>query len=211
MLSWGEYLDYDLEGSESEPIVEGGYSNLVNFLVKSLEGKVKIKLNQIVTKIKWDGSLAIVTTEDGNIYQADYVIIALPLGVLKDQHSDIFDPALPQYKAEIIASLGFGLMDKIFLEFEEPFWDVDNPGIQLVMTDVAEDDTEDLRETWQNYIAGFDGVCGRPRVLCGWPCGEPARVMETISEDQVGRTSYCQTPTRLGTQPEQTWTSRVRS
>ena len=37
-------------------------------------------------------------------------------------------------------------------------------------------------------------------LLCGWLCGEPARVMETISEDQVGRTSYhiyCQAQLQL--------------
>ena len=26
VLSWGEYIDYDLDGYESEPILEGGYS-----------------------------------------------------------------------------------------------------------------------------------------------------------------------------------------
>ena len=146
------------------------------------------RLNHVVTKISWGGHHTSIITEDGDIFHADYVILALPLGVLKAKHSELFDPPLPQYKAEIIASLGFGLMDKIFLEFEEPFWDVENPGIQLVMTDVADDATEE--ETWQNNIAGFDSVCGQPRVLCGWVCGDSARAMESLSEEEVLQTCW---------------------
>ena len=159
MLSWGEYIDYDLEGYESEPILDGGYAKLVQFLVKSLEGKVTMNLNQKVTKINWNGNLVSLTAESGLHFEAEYVIIALPLGVLKASHNVLFEPQLPQHKTEIIEHLGFGVMNKIFLEFEEAFWDTENPGIQLVMTDVDVAD-DDLSETWQNHIVGFDGVCG---------------------------------------------------
>merc|ERR1711936_961745 len=39
VLSWGEYLDYELDGYDSEPVLDGGYQALVHFLVKSLEEK----------------------------------------------------------------------------------------------------------------------------------------------------------------------------
>merc|ERR1711892_508534 len=119
VLSWGEYVDYDLDGYESEPILEGGYSKLVQFLVKSLEGKVTMNLNQKVTKINWNGNLVSATAESGLRFEAEYVIIALPLGVLKASHNVLFEPQLPQHKMEIIEHLGFGVMNKIFLEFEE--------------------------------------------------------------------------------------------
>ena len=90
---------------------------------------------------------------------------------------------------DIIEHLGFGVMDKIFLDFEEAFWDTENPGIQLVMTDIDYDD-EDLANTWQNNIAGFDGVYDQPKVLCGWVCGDPARNMETFSEEEIKQTCW---------------------
>jgi len=184
-LSWGEYIDYDLEGHESEPILEGGYQNLVKFLVKSLDGLANVHLNQTVRKILWSEEEGKVCTEDGKIYTADFVVVALPLGVLKQESQELFDPALPINKLEIIERLGFGVMNKIFLHFDSIFWDQDNPGIQLVKTDVDYEENEDLFDTWQNHIAGFDSVCGQPNVLCGWIAGDPARVMENLSDEEI--------------------------
>ena len=56
VLSWGEYIDYELDGYESEPILEGGYSKLVQFLAKSMEGKVTMNMSQKLTKIDWNGA-----------------------------------------------------------------------------------------------------------------------------------------------------------
>ena len=35
-------------------------------------------------------------------------------------------------KVEAIDKMGFGLMNKIFLGFEKPFWDADKGGIQII-------------------------------------------------------------------------------
>ena len=61
------------------------------------------------------------------------VILAVPLGVMKETHMSLFEPQLPLQKMDIIEHLGIGDMDKIFVEFEEAFWDTENPGIELVM------------------------------------------------------------------------------
>jgi len=189
VLSWGEYIDFELDGYESEPILEGGYSKLVQFLVKSLEGKTRFHLNQKVSKIKWNDELASVITENDDIFHADFVIIAVSLGVLKETHNRLFEPNLPHHKIEIIEKMGFGVMNKIFLGFDDIFWDTDNPGIQLVMTDLKEGE-DDLSQTWQNHIAGFDGVSGQPKVLCGWICGKPASFIETLPEEDVKQTLW---------------------
>ena len=113
----------------------------------------------------------------GSVLPADHVVLALPLGALKHAHAHMFSPPLPREKIEVIEQLEFGLMDKIFLEFEEVFWDPNNPGIQFIMTDTGSDE-DDLSDTWWRSIAGFDGVAGQPRVLCGWISGEAAAFME---------------------------------
>ena len=152
---------------EGEPILQGGYSKLVDFLVTSLSDRATLRLNSKCRNIDWSlDSHITVTLENGDIVRAQYVVIALPLGVLKHCHDSMFQPTLPKNKIEIIEQLEFGLMDKIFLEFDETFWDSTEPGIQFIMTDEPESD--DMSTTWSRNIAGFDSVCGQPNVLCGW-------------------------------------------
>ena len=66
---------------------------------------------QKATKINWNDDIASVTTEKGDIFNADYVIIAVSLGVLKETHTSLFEPKLPHHKTEIIKKLGFGVMN----------------------------------------------------------------------------------------------------
>lgn len=62
-----------------------------------------------------------VTTVEGRVFEADAVVIAVPLGVLK---ADLlqFEPRLPEWKAEAIADLGVGNENKIALFFEKVCW-----------------------------------------------------------------------------------------
>ncbi|PXF48082.1 Lysine-specific histone demethylase 1-like [Gracilariopsis chorda] len=62
-----------------------------------------------------------VITDDGSEHVAESCIVTVPLGIL--QNGDIsFVPKLPQRKRTAINSIGFGVVDKIVMEFERPFW-----------------------------------------------------------------------------------------
>eukprot|EP00980_Cylindrotheca_fusiformis_P024445 scaffold11924_cov118-Cylindrotheca_fusiformis.AAC.6 len=75
-----------------------------------------------------------VTKEDGtDTKYFDFLVCAVPLGVLKEaithssaeEKSDCrlsFQPPLPFSKIDAITNVGFGLLDKVFLQFETPFW-----------------------------------------------------------------------------------------
>lgn len=60
----------------------------------------------------------------------DFVVSAVPLGVLKAAVSSSdssgekiqFDPPLPFSKRDAIESVGFGLLNKVYLQFSEAFW-----------------------------------------------------------------------------------------
>jgi hypothetical protein len=43
-------------------------------------------------------------------------------------------PALPADKVKVINTLKMGTMDKIFLQFEKPFWDLQYPGLMFLHT-----------------------------------------------------------------------------
>lgn len=62
-----------------------------------------------------------VMTEDGMAYLAEYCLVTVPLGVLKN--GDIkFSPALPTWKRDAIESIGFGVVNKVALRFDRAFW-----------------------------------------------------------------------------------------
>ncbi len=62
-----------------------------------------------------------VTTENGKTFDADAVIVTVPLGVLKANVPQ-FEPRLPNWKEAAIADLGIGNENKIALFFESVFW-----------------------------------------------------------------------------------------
>lgn len=63
-------------------------------------------------------------TTDRGQFDADAAIVTLPLGVLKDR-AVRFDPPLPDRKLAAIDRLGVGLLAKVVVRFEKPFWPED--------------------------------------------------------------------------------------
>lgn len=63
----------------------------------------KVELNKVVTSIDYtSGQNVMITTRDGCEYSAAYVIFTGSLGVLKEKHSTMFIPPLPQKKQRAI-------------------------------------------------------------------------------------------------------------
>jgi spermine oxidase len=103
-----------------------GYVGTLAPLLRELPN-CSIKYCKPVSCIRWGAASetcprAMVKCCDGEEFLADYVIISVSLGVLKHQHEKLFCPALPTEKVEAISRLGYGCVNKIFLEYEKPFW-----------------------------------------------------------------------------------------
>ncbi|XP_062059893.1 spermine oxidase isoform X1 [Lepus europaeus] len=130
-----------------------------------------------------------VECEDCEVVPADHVIVTVSLGVLKRQYPSFFRPGLPTEKVAAIHRLGIGTTDKIFLEFEEPFWGAECNSLQFVWEDEAESCTLTYPpELWYRKICGFDVLYPPERyghVLSGWICGEEALVMERCDDEAV--------------------------
>ncbi|NWS68533.1 PAOX oxidase, partial [Crotophaga sulcirostris] len=178
----------------------GGYSSLTDRMLSDLpEGTVL--LNKAVRTIWWQGSFhkdgdeardfpVQVECEDGDTFLADHVIITVPLGFLKEHHQEFFQPPLPEQKAEAIRRLGFGTNNKIFLEFEQPFWEPQQEYIKVVWEDESalEEPSTDLEANWFKKLIGF--VVLKPpeqhgHVLCGFIAGKESEYMETLSDTEV--------------------------
>ncbi|KAF2310058.1 hypothetical protein GH714_006368 [Hevea brasiliensis] len=109
-------------------MIKGGYSNVVESLSKEL----CIYLNHVVTDISYSTKetglsdnqhhKVKVSTSNGSEFLGDAVLITVPLGCLKAE-SIKFNPPLPHWKHSSIQRLGFGVLNKVVLEFPEVFWD----------------------------------------------------------------------------------------
>lgn len=132
-MSLLEYAIADFEGDQV--FLQDGYIAIVNEVAKDLVDAGVISTNSEVAEIDWNNKPISVTTTSGDIYTADNVVCTLPLGVLKHlqqhhQHTNIqsttlFNPPLPQTKAQAISALGFGTLDKIFMVYSLAWWNND--------------------------------------------------------------------------------------
>ncbi|KAF5740823.1 lysine-specific histone demethylase 1 3 [Tripterygium wilfordii] len=109
-------------------MIKGGYSAVVESLGEGL----CVLLNHVVTDVSYateDTGLGDnqckkvkVSTSNGGEFLGDAVLITVPLGCLKAETIK-FSPPLPQWKYSSIERLGFGVLNKVALEFPEVFWD----------------------------------------------------------------------------------------
>jgi len=87
------------------------------------------------TSIELSDTCCVTSQDERQSVKCDFVVSAVPLGVLKastvnEQEYDgsrlSFQPPLPFLKRDAIQSVGFGLLNKVYLQFPFPFWSRDD-------------------------------------------------------------------------------------
>ncbi|KAI5681382.1 hypothetical protein M9H77_02609 [Catharanthus roseus] len=80
-----------------------------------------MELGQVVRELQHSRNGISVTTEDSYVYEANYVILSVSIGVLQ---SDLisFRPPLPRWKTDAISNCEIMVYTKIFLKFPYKFW-----------------------------------------------------------------------------------------
>jgi len=158
---WG--LDEGTTGDDL--IVVGGYGALVD---ADLDG-IDVRLEWPVESIDLTGDRIVLTADDGRTIAADQVVVTVPLAVLAAEVIS-FTPPLPDAHRQAIAGLGTGLLDKVWLRWDEPWW-----------TDEAEVwSTVDGPFEWCNLLP----ATGEP-VLLAFLGGSAAREWSGRSDDDL--------------------------
>ncbi|WP_104081940.1 flavin monoamine oxidase family protein [Cryobacterium sp. Y11] len=103
---------------DDDQIVVGGYSTLLTSDATGLD----LLLSSVVNRIAHDDNGVSLRLGTGESLSADRVIVTVPLGVLQNAAIE-FSPALPFAHRGAIAALGMGVLDKVWLRFDVPFWD----------------------------------------------------------------------------------------
>lgn len=126
-LSLGGWdLDAGNEWEGKHTMIKGGYQQVPRGLLHCPH-PLDVRKNKIVSGIKYGSPSdsprpSKIEFEDGSVIEADYIVSTIPLGVLKAQTVK-FEPALPDWKMGAIDRLGFGILNKVIMVFDKPFWD----------------------------------------------------------------------------------------
>ena len=110
---------YDDQGQNLGPDVlfPNGYGAIPDYLAQGLD----IRLEHICEEIDYSAESVRVLTNQGE-FTAPRAVVTLPIGVLKSGQVR-FTPGLPSAKQQAMDGLGFGVLNKVYLEFPAVFWD----------------------------------------------------------------------------------------
>jgi monoamine oxidase len=159
-----------------------GYDAIARHLARGLD----IRLNWPVVAIRHDDRGVVVQSASGETLAADWVIVTVPLGVLKAGQI-IFDPApTPRWQAAT-RRLAMGLLNKLWLRFDRLFWPDDKDWLQLLKPDP-------LR--WSEWVS-FAGVAGQP-LLVGFTAADAARAVEQLPDAAIVAEAMAVLRTMLG-------------
>ena len=162
------WYDHTEEFGGDDALFARGFGVITEFLAKGLD----IRRGQVVREIQWGISPARVVTQDFG-YEADHVVVTLPLGVLK-AGSVAFTPELPARKKEAISKLGVGVLNKCYLRFAEPFWPTDVVWLEYVSAVPGE---------WTQWVS-FWRAAKQP-VLLGFNAADRGMEIERLSDEAI--------------------------
>lgn len=162
-----------------------GFAAIMSPLLKEIPGGT-LKVCKAVRQVIWGLSKprAKVMCCDGEELPADYVVVTLPLGVLKAQHREMFHPMLPPEKQAAIEHIGVGHINKIFLQYETPFWAKGKGFIKFCWT--AEECAK--RDCWVKSVSTLEEVPESKNTLVLTVPGKDASEIECYPEDALADT-----------------------
>ena len=167
-LSAKSYLksDYDIETCDlTIPI---GLGSLMEQIVE--RHRLPVQLNTTVIRIQIPddkNELIRLTTQDNHHYSNKYVLITVPLGCLKARTIE-FIPSLPDWKQQAIDRMGFGLSNKIYLQFPWTFWDEKFDSIFIASS------------RFRFYLC-----FPHDHILNLYVCGHVARALESLTDEEI--------------------------
>ncbi|CAF1193351.1 unnamed protein product [Adineta ricciae] len=131
---------------------DNGFMSLTNYLLKKISN---IRFNQIVSKVIFHDQSVEVRTNTGQIYHAEYVLLTVPLGVLKRKLIE-FSPPLPKWKTDAIDRIGFNIFEKVFLVWNSAWWN----SSQFYFTRISSTPTR------MNYWVNENKWNDKPALIC---------------------------------------------
>lgn len=182
-----------------EITIAKGYSSVIESLASVLPPGL-IQLGRKVMKIEWqletsDGNKPVkLHFSDGSVMYADHVIVTVSLGVLKQgirEDSSLFSPPLPSFKTEAISRLGFGVVDKAFLQLSPTHHEnvghdgMNFPNVMMVFHQPGSKLNNPKIPLWIRRTTAIHPVYPESSVIVSWFAGEEALKVETLDDEEI--------------------------
>jgi len=213
-------LDYSAESEYrmfpgEEITIAKGYLSIIESLASVLPPGL-IQLGRKVTRIEWqpdekkgveNGCCSSRPVKlhfcDGSVMSADHVIVTVSLGVLKSairDDSGMFCPPLPPSKTEAISRLGFGVVNKLFMqlspkhgggkhEYQHEHVNEDSnkgfPFLQMVFHSPQSETRHKKIPWWMRRTATLFPIYNNSSVLLSWFVGEEALALESLKDEEI--------------------------
>ncbi|XP_022833971.1 protein anon-37Cs-like isoform X3 [Spodoptera litura] len=170
-----------------------GYKTLFEILLNTYNNgpgypNLDIKLKKEVTQIAWPQDPTqdvVVYCKDGSSYRAKNVIVTVSLGVLKERYTTFFVPSLPQDKITPIHTISIGVVAKIILLFDTPWYS--EPNWPEYLWRGVEKEIISIEDGWVTKVVESSKPMGFSNGMTLWASGDTAKVVETLPEDVVKR------------------------
>ena len=159
------------EGSEfggGDVIFPNGYIEVLEVLIDGFEVDTEV----IVDRVETTADAVLISAAESS-FTADAVLITVPLGVLKAGSIE-FRPPLGRDRLGAIDRLGMGLLDKVYLRFDEAFWETDVDLLGYIGPERGR------FSEWLN-IAKYTGE----PILLGFNAASVAEDLETMTDVQI--------------------------
>lgn len=178
------WFDSDAVLRGPDLLLPGGYRRIVESLATELDVRLESPVEQVVVA---DRTVRVVVR--GQTFEADRVLVTVPLGVLKAERI-IFDPPLPRRKRRAIDALAMGTLDKCHLLFPQQFWP-DTDWLGFAGPQVG---------AWAQWVSLAKST-KRP-ILLGFNAGAVANRLEQQDDDQLVAGAMQTLRTMFGTIPD---------
>ncbi|KAJ1686401.1 hypothetical protein LUZ63_017791 [Rhynchospora breviuscula] len=136
----------------------------------------RLMLNKVVREIRYSARGVTVVTEDGSVYNADYVMVSASIGVLQTKLIK-FTPDLPKWKILAMYQFDMAVYTKIFVKFPTKFWPEGN-GTQFFL---YANERRGYYGIWQSFEREYPGS----NVLLVTVTDEESRRIEQQSDEET--------------------------
>jgi monoamine oxidase len=200
-----KHWDVPKKFSGTDLMLPNGYSQLFEKLATVFDVRLNTRVQTIDASAK-----EIRVQTDGGVLEFDRVVVTLPHAILARRGVQ-FSPDLPDWKYQAIDAIGSGAADKIALEFDSPFWDMNQQFFGIRRAGLGDVEIflnagryskkavlvgfvfgNESRRTAMNANGGLgDGIMNALRKAFGADVPEPRRVVLTDwSGDEFSRAPF---------------------
>ncbi|XP_004488041.1 probable polyamine oxidase 5 [Cicer arietinum] len=196
-----------------EITIAKGYLSIIEYIASVLPPGL-IQLGRKVKRIEWKSDDDDVVDDDdekngccfrpvkihfcdGSVMYADHVIVTVSLGVLKASicnHDDgdgdsgmFFCPPLPNSKVEAISRLGFGVVNKLFMQLSPTTnekYSKGFPFLEMVFHSTTKNEKK-IIPWWMRRTATLFPIYNNSSVLLSWFAGEEALALESLNDEEI--------------------------